>query len=72
MIAPAEVRQWPLSEKLALFEMLWTDLSAEPDHIEVPDWHREVLDTRQAALEQGEARVIDWEEAKEEIRRARP
>jgi hypothetical protein len=71
MIAPAEVRQWPLSEKLALFEILWAELSADPDEIEVPGWHREVLDARQARLEQGRARVLDWEEAKEQIRRAR-
>lgn len=72
MIQPAEIRQWPLPDKLALLEVLWTELSVNPDEIEVPEWHRDVLASRQADLEHGKVQVLDWENAKEQIRRARP
>jgi putative addiction module component (TIGR02574 family) len=33
-------------QKLDLIEALWDSLS--PDTVPMPDWHREVLDTREA------------------------
>lgn len=72
MIATSEIRQWPLNEKLALMETLWSELSADPAQIEVPPWHSTLLDERQAALERGSAQVVDWEVAKDQIRALRP
>ncbi|HSI14033.1 MAG TPA: addiction module protein [Chthoniobacter sp.] len=39
------------------------------DAFESPAWHREVLEERERLIASGEARFIDWEQAKEEIRR---
>lgn len=72
MIATSEIRRWSLQEKLALLEDLWTELSTDPDQVEVPDWHREVLDARQNALEAGTCGILDWDEAKAQISKARP
>jgi putative addiction module component (TIGR02574 family) len=68
MIDQADLRQMPLSQKLALFETLWTELSSEPEQIEIPQWHKDTLDERLQAAERGEVEVIDWEIAKEQIR----
>jgi putative addiction module component (TIGR02574 family) len=68
MIAQADIRQMPLSEKLALFEALWSELSSEPEHIDIPQWHKDILDERLQAAERGEVEVIDWEIAKAQIR----
>jgi putative addiction module component (TIGR02574 family) len=68
MIAQADIRQMPLSEKLALFEALWSELSSEPEHIGIPQWHKDILDERLQAAERGEVEVIDWEIAKAQIR----
>jgi putative addiction module component (TIGR02574 family) len=68
MIAQADIRQMPLPEKLALFETLWSELSSEPEQIEIPQWHRDILDERLQADERGETEVIDWEVAKTQIR----
>jgi putative addiction module component (TIGR02574 family) len=68
MIAQADIRQMPLSEKLALFETLWSELSSEPAQIEIPQWHKDILDERLQAAERGETEVIDWEVAKTQIR----
>lgn len=68
MIAQADIRQMSLPEKLALFEALWAEISSEPEHIEIPQWHKDILDERLEAAERGEVEVLDWETAKAQIR----
>jgi putative addiction module component (TIGR02574 family) len=68
MIAQADIRQMPLSEKLALLETLWAEISSEPEQIEIPQWHKDILDERLQAAERGEVEVLDWEVAKAQIR----
>ena len=58
----------PLPEKLALFETLWAEISSDPQNIEIPQWHKDILDERLQAVERGDVEVIDWEIAKEKIR----
>ncbi len=58
----------PLPEKLALLETLWSELSSEPEQVEIPQWHKDILDERLRAAERGEIEVIDWEVAKAQIR----
>jgi len=69
MIAQSEIRQMPLPEKLALLEAVWSELSSEPDQIEIPQWHKDILDERMRAGENGTAELIDWEVAKEQIKK---
>lgn len=67
MIGRAEIHRMSLPEKLALLEDVWSELSSDPDQIETPDWHREILDERAEAIRNGSETVIDWEEAKKQI-----
>lgn len=67
MITKEEIRKLPMKEKLALLEAVWAEISPESDELEVPQWHKDLLDERRDALERGEIRVIDWEDAKKEI-----
>lgn len=68
MIAQADIRHMPLPDKIALLEALWTDLSSEPGQVEIPQWHKDILDERLQAAERGDVEIIDWEMAKEQIR----
>lgn len=68
MIAQSEIRKLPLSEKLDLLESVWSELSSDPDAVDVPQWHKDILDERQRGLEQGSIKSIDWDVAKEQIR----
>jgi putative addiction module component (TIGR02574 family) len=61
--------QLTLPQKLDLMESIWADLSGDPQSFESPDWHREVLQDREAALDSGKASLSDWDEAKERIRK---
>ena len=70
MIAQGEIRQMSLPEKIALLEAVWAELSIDPGQIEVPQWHKDILDQRELALQEGRATLLDWEEAKKQIDQA--
>lgn len=57
----------PLAEKLALMEAIWDELSDQQSQIEVPQWHKDLLDTRETLVREGKANFIDWSTAKEQI-----
>jgi Putative addiction module component len=56
-------------DKLQAMEALWESLSADPAAIESPAWHEEELRERERKIASGEAKFIDWEKAKADIRR---
>ena len=70
MIAIEEIHQLPLREKLLVMEAIWEDLSREEQNLEVPQWHKELLDERERLLAEGKAQFVDWEEAKRQINEA--
>ena len=70
MIALEEIHQLPLREKLLVMEAIWEDLSREEQNLEVPQWHKELLDERERLLAEGKAKFVDWEEAKRQINEA--
>ncbi|HEY7214899.1 MAG TPA: addiction module protein [Thermoanaerobaculia bacterium] len=55
-------------EKLQAMEALWDDLSRDPEALESPAWHEDVLRERDEQIAAGEAEFVDWEEAKADIR----
>ena len=57
-----------VADKLLLMERLWEDLSRRPADIPIPDWHREVLAEREAAVREGRTTFIDWGDAKARLR----
>jgi putative addiction module component (TIGR02574 family) len=70
MIAQQEIHRMPFHEKLALLEVIWTEISSEPEKIETPLWHSDILDAREEALKRGNEQVLDWDEVKKQIERA--
>jgi hypothetical protein len=70
MIAQAEIRQMTLPEKFALLEKVWAEISTDPNQVEVPQWHKDLLDERDLALQEGRTVVLEWDEAKKQIDQA--
>jgi putative addiction module component (TIGR02574 family) len=70
MIALAEIQQLPLHEKLMVMEALWESIARAEDQLEVPQWHKDILDEREKLVQEGRAKFIDWEAAKQQIRDA--
>ena len=67
MIAQSEIRQMTLPEKFALLETVWAEITIDSDHVEVPQWHKDILDQRELAMQEGQVTLLDWEEAKKQI-----
>jgi hypothetical protein len=70
MIALAEIQQLPLHEKLMVMEALWESIARDEDRLEVPQWHKDILDEREKLAQEGRAKFIDWETAKQQVRDA--
>ncbi len=67
MIAVEEIHQMPLREKLFVMETIWNDLSRDERDVEVPQWHKDLLDERERLVAEDKASFVDWEDAKKQI-----
>lgn len=56
-----------VEEKIGTMEALWDDLCKTPGNVESPEWHEDILQEREEALNAGKDSFIDWEEAKKKI-----
>jgi len=52
-----------------LLDAVWSELAIDADSVEVPQWHKDILDERERAVEQGTSKMIDWDAAKEQIQK---
>lgn len=68
LMSIAELRSLPRDEKLRIIEALWSDLASDEESLESPAWHAEELRKTEVELEAGRVEVVDWEEAKKELR----
>jgi len=55
-------------EKLEAMELLWRDLTRDPDRYESPAWHAEELKKTKERVAAGLETFVDWEAAKKELR----
>jgi hypothetical protein len=56
-------------EKLRAMEAIWADLSQDEGLFKSPAWHEEALREAERAVESGKAKFVDWEKAKQRLRR---
>jgi putative addiction module component (TIGR02574 family) len=64
-----ELRKLPASEKLKIIETLWSDIVADESSFPSPAWHEEELRKTEADFTAGRIEVLDWEDAKTELRK---
>lgn len=55
------------TEKLALLERLWDDLSGRPEDVPSPAWHGTVLAERIAAVREGRTAFVACEDARRRL-----
>ncbi|TWU58506.1 putative addiction module component [Rubripirellula tenax] len=53
-----------VSEKMQVLETVWSSLCQNPGDVQSPEWHQQVLKERTQRLENGEASVSTWADAK--------
>ena len=56
------------TEKLKIIEALWSDLAANEESFASPAWHEEALRKTEAEFAAGRIEILDWEDAKKELR----
>ncbi|HEY3762632.1 MAG TPA: addiction module protein [Verrucomicrobiae bacterium] len=64
-----EIKQMPREEKLRLMEALWDDLSQDEAQVESPAWHAIALRETADRVARNEEKILDWEEAKVQLRK---
>ena len=69
MLDAAAIKQLSLKEKFWIMEAIWEDLSMEDELIESPAWHKEALSETENRLRAGQEQILDWKDAKEELRK---
>ncbi len=60
----------PRREKILAPEAIWDDVCREEASLEVPQWHKDILEERERLFTEGKTRFIDWEDAKKQIKQA--
>ena len=61
-----QIMKLPPAERLRLVEDIWDSLTASPEDVPVPDWHREELERR--LEDPSEVATLSWEEVRQKNR----
>jgi hypothetical protein len=64
-----EIKHLSREEKLKVMEAIWEDLSHEEEQVESPDWHKKALQETELLLSSGQEKIVDWQEAKKDLRK---
>jgi hypothetical protein len=64
--------QMTAPEKLRAIETIWEDLARNEAQVKSPNWHFDELKVREHRRKAGKEKVLDWDEAKKELRRRYP
>jgi hypothetical protein len=61
--------QMSRAEKLMALEALWDDLTRDGEKFESPAWHHEELIATEERVKSGQEQFVDWESAKNKLRK---
>lgn len=64
-----EIKQLSFNDKLRVMEFLWKDLSNDEERYDSPAWHKDVLRETENRLNDGIEEVLDWNTAKNNLRK---
>jgi hypothetical protein len=69
MIDTTAIKKLSREEKLQVMEAIWVDLSVDEETIESPVWHQEALKESEQRRVAGRENILDWKDAKKELRK---
>jgi hypothetical protein len=69
MIDTNAIKKLSREEKLQVMEAIWEDLSVDEETIESPVWHQEALKESEQRRVAGRENILDWKDAKKELRK---
>ena len=62
------LKDMTIEKKLKAMEMLWDDICLNIPDFSSPTWHEQILKERQERLKKGKEKVLDWNQAKKDLR----
>ena len=62
------LKDMTIEEKLKAMEMLWDDICRNIPDLSSPKWHEQILKEREERLKKGKEKVLDWNQAKKDLR----
>jgi len=69
MTATIAIDRLSRPEKLRIMEAIWVDLSQDEALTESPAWHKAALAETTRRVKSGEESIVDWEAAKQGLRK---
>ena len=63
------IKQMSREEKLRVMEAIWEDLASDEQSIQSPAWHESILAETEERVQSGKENILDWPEAKKELRK---
>ena len=67
MIEAVEIDRMTLPERLQAMELLWRSISAAPEKLESPAWHKKILAGRLSKIESGKAEFLTVSQLKKRL-----
>lgn len=64
-----DVAKMSHEEKLHNIEIIWAEIAQHEADIPSPQWHKDCLDETDRQFAAGEAGIMEWEDAKRELRK---
>jgi imidazoleglycerol phosphate synthase glutamine amidotransferase subunit HisH len=68
MMSITELHKLPAIEKLKIIEALWNDLANDESNIPQMSWHETELKKTEEKFLAGKLEILDWQQAKKELR----
>ena len=65
----SDIQNMTVSEKISVMDALWEDFRMKADQSDISETHQALLDKRRESVQQGHAKLLDWESVKSVIGR---
>lgn len=62
-----DIKKMPFIERVRLMEQIWDTLRDEPEHMDSPAWHEDILKKRKEAYNNGKVKSYTIEEIKQKL-----
>lgn len=67
MIEALDIERMSLAERLKTMELLWRSMSAQPEKLQSPAWHKKILEKRLAKIEAGKGKFLTLTQLKKRL-----
>lgn len=64
-----EIEKLSVSEKILLVEKIWDDIAQKQGNMPIPDWHKQILEEREAEYKKNPNDHRNWEEVRKKYYR---